>query len=57
MYKLVEDKLELINSDLSSYKSKLLASKSLKISVKTIDKYLDSDEGYKGLYFYSIRKE
>jgi len=55
VYKLIEDKLELINSDLPSYKSKLMASNNLKMSVKTIDKYLDSGNPYKGLYFYSVQ--
>lgn len=45
----------MINSDLPSYKSKLMASNNLKMSVKTIDKYLDSGNPYKGLYFYSIQ--
>ena len=30
--------------------------KDLKISVKTINKYLDSNESHKGYYFYSICK-
>ena len=55
VYKLIENKLELVNSDLPSYKSKLMASKSLKMSVKTIEKYLDSGNPYKELYFYSFK--
>lgn len=34
--------------------SKLEACKELKMSTKTISKYLDSDKEYKGLYFYSV---
>lgn len=56
VYKYVYDKLTLINDNKPSYISKLSLSKDLKISVKTINKYLDSNESYKGYYFYSICK-
>lgn len=56
VYKYVDDKLTLINDNKPSYISKLSLSKDLKISVKTINKYLDSNESYKGYYFYSICK-
>ena len=57
VYKYVDDKLTLINDNKPSYFSRLSLSKDLKISVKTINKYLDSNESYKGYYFYSICKE
>lgn len=34
--------------------SKLEATKELKMSAKTISRYLDTDKEYKGLYFYSV---
>ena len=40
-----------------TYNSKLQACKSLKISAKTITKYLDSGKCYKGLYFYSTNTD
>ena len=57
VYKNVKGVLILINSNKPTYNSKLLASKNLNISTKTISKYLDSDKSYKGLYFYSTFKE
>lgn len=54
VYKKVNDNFILINNNKPSYGSKLEASKDLKISNKTISKYLDTDKEYKGFYFYSI---
>ena len=65
----MEGKLVLINSNTpsgadplaswrqpeASFSSKHLAAKELKISTKTISKYLDINRDYKGLYFYSIK--
>jgi hypothetical protein len=57
VYKYVDDKLTLINDNKPSYVSRLSLSKDLKMSAKTINKYLDSNKSYKGYYFYSICKE
>lgn len=57
VYYLIGGKFQLINDNMPTYISKLQASKYLKISAKTISKYLDSGEGYKGLYFFSIKKD
>jgi len=54
VYKNVNDKLILLDNNKPSYNSKLKASNELKISTKTINKYLDTDKEYKGLYFYSV---
>ena len=54
VYKNVEDKLTLLNNKKTNYSSKLEASILLKISSKTIDKYLNIGKEYKGLYFYSV---
>lgn len=67
VYKSVNDKLILLalrgsssrrrpelNNNKPTYSSKLEACKELKMSTKTISKYLDSDKEYKGLYFYSV---
>lgn len=54
VYKKVNDNFVLINNNKPTYISKLEASKDLKISPKTLSKYLDSDKEYKGFYFYSI---
>jgi hypothetical protein len=51
VYKYVDDKLTLINDNKPSYVSRLSLSKDLKMSVKTINKYLDSNESYKGYFF------
>ena len=50
-----EGKLVLINSYTPSFSSKHLAAKELKISTKTISKFLNIHKDYKGLYFYSIK--
>jgi hypothetical protein len=57
VYKNVNGELILINSNKPTYNSKYSASKDLNISSKTISKYLDSDNNYKGYYFYSALKE
>ena len=54
VYKSVNDKLILLDENKPNYSSKLKASKQLKISSKTINKYLDSHKKYNGLYFYSV---
>jgi hypothetical protein len=51
VYKKVNDELILLNKNKPSYSSKLEASKELQISNKTISKYLDTNQEYKGLYF------
>ena len=57
IYKNVKGVLILINSNKPTYNSKFLVPRNLDISTKTISKYLDSDQRYKGLYFYSTFKE
>ena len=54
VYKSVNDKFILLDNNKPSYNSKLKASKGLKISQETINKYLDTHKEYKGLYFYSV---
>jgi DNA-binding Lrp family transcriptional regulator len=54
VYKKVNDKLILLNNNKPTYSSKLEASKELKMSTKTISKYLDTHKEYKGLFFYSV---
>lgn len=54
VYKKVNDNFVLINNNKPSYVSKLEASKDLKISPKTLSRYLDSNKEYKGFYFYSV---
>ena len=54
VYKKVKDNFVLINNNKPSYVSKLEASKDLKISPKTLSRYLDSNKEYKGFYFYSV---
>lgn len=54
VYNKVKDNFILINNNKPSYVSKLEASKDLKISNKTISKYLDTNKEYKGFYFYSV---
>jgi len=51
----MDDKLILINYNKPSFSSKHLAAKELKISTKTISKFLNIHKDYKGLYFYSIK--
>jgi hypothetical protein len=55
VYKKMDDKFILINSNEPSFSSKHLAAKELKISTKTISKFLNIHKDYKGLYFYSIK--
>ena len=55
VYKKLGDKLTLINSNETGFSSKHLAAKELKLSSKTISKYLNTHKDYKGLYFYSIK--
>lgn len=54
VYEKINDKLILLNNNKPSYSSKLAASKDLKMSTKTISRYLDTHKEYKGLYFYSV---
>ena len=53
IYKQINNKLVLINNNQPSFNSKLIASKELNISNKTITKYLDTNKSYKELFFYS----
>lgn len=53
VYKSVDSQLILLDDNKPTYSSKFEASKELKISFKTITKYLDSHKEYEGLYFYS----
>ena len=55
VYKKTGGKLILINSNTPSFSSKHLAAKELKISTKTISKFLNIHKDYKELYFYSIK--
>jgi len=55
VYKKKDGELILINSNKPSFSSKHLAAKELKISTKTISKFLDIHKDYKGLYFYRIK--
>lgn len=55
VYKKLDDKLILMNSNEPSFSSKHLAAKELKLSSKTISKFLNTHKDYKGLYFYSIK--
>ena len=57
VYKKMDDKFIFINSNEPSFSSKHLAAKELKISTKTISKFLNIHKDYKGLYFYSIKLE
>jgi len=68
VYKSVNNKFILLNSNKPTFSSKLEATnpagslrnlrvpsgKELKMSAKTISRYLDTDKEYKGLYFYSV---
>jgi len=56
VYTKINNKLVLINNEQPSFDSKYLASKELKISHKTINKYLDTNNSYKDLFFYSHRQ-
>jgi hypothetical protein len=55
VYKKVDNNLILINDRNPTFNSKYLASKELKISHKTINKYLDKKIFYKGYIFQSIK--
>ena len=44
-----------MNSNEIGFSSKHLAAKELKLSHKTISKFLNTHKDYKGLYFYSIK--
>ena len=52
--KKVKGEYVLLNNNIPYYTSKLEASKQLKISTKTISKYLDTNIDYKELYFFSV---
>ena len=54
-YKKLDDKLILLGSSETGFSSKHLAAKELKLSHKTIGKFLNTHKDYKGLYFYSIK--
>lgn len=45
----------MINYNETGFSSKHLAAKELKLSPKTISKFLNTHKDYKGLYFYSIK--
>ena len=53
IYKQINNKLVLINNNQPTFNSKYLAAKELKISHKTINKYLDTNKYYNDLFFYS----
>ena len=53
IYKQINNKLVLINNNQPTFNPKYLAAKELKISHKTINKYLDTNKSYKDLFFYS----
>lgn len=53
IYKKVNNDLVLINENQPTFNSKNIAAKELKISPKTITKFLDTNNPYKDLYFYS----
>ena len=55
VYKKLDDKFILMNSNETGFSSKHLAAKELKLSHKTISKFLNTHKDYKGLYFYSIK--
>lgn len=54
VYQNVNNKLILLNDNKPTFSSKLDATKELKMSAKTISRYLDTHKEYKGLYFYSV---
>ncbi len=56
VYKNINNELILIDSRKPTFSSKHLATKNLKISTKTISKYLDSGKCYKRLYLYSVSR-
>ena len=53
IYKQINNKLVLINNKQPTFNSKYLAAKELKISHKTINKYLDTNKSSNDLFFYS----
>jgi hypothetical protein len=53
VYKKINNKFILINNNEPTFSTKELASKELKMSPKTITKYLDTNNSYKDLFFYS----
>jgi hypothetical protein len=55
VYKKLENKLILVDSSETGFSSKHLAAKELKLSTKTISKFLNTHKEYKGFYFYSIK--
>nr|YP_009415182.1 hypothetical protein [Pseudopithomyces chartarum]ASL69827.1 hypothetical protein [Pseudopithomyces chartarum] len=55
VYKKLDDKFIRMNSNETGFSSKHLAAKELKLSHKTISKFLNTHKDYKGLYFYSIK--
>jgi hypothetical protein len=52
IYKKINNKLVLINNNQPTFNSKYIAAKELKISHKTISKYLDTNKSYNDLFFY-----
>jgi hypothetical protein len=50
----INNKFILFNDNKPTFATKFEACKSLKMSTKTINKYLDTYMEYKGLYFYSV---
>lgn len=54
LYKSVNDKLILLTNNKPTNNSRLEASKELKMSTKTINKYLDTHKEYKGLFFFTV---
>lgn len=52
VYRKFNDQYTLFDKN-QPFKSKLQPSKNLNISHKTIDKYIDSNQCYNGLYFFS----
>ena len=52
IYKKINNKLVLINNNQPTFNSKYIAAKELKISHKTIAKYLDTNKSYNDLFFY-----
>jgi hypothetical protein len=53
IYNQINNKLVLINNNQPTFNSKYIAAKELKISHKTITKYLDTNKSYNDLFFYS----
>ncbi len=54
VYNKVDGNFVLINNNKASYASRFEASKDLKTSPKTINKYLDTNKEYKGFFFFSV---